>query len=628
MADMTESQRAAFQAALARSASKSEKREAVPTQRTRATMQGLTFGTADEIEARARALLTGREYSDVLDEIRGGLKAYKEARPIEAMAFEAGGALAPALLPIPGAQSSLARVAGRAALEGGAYAFGTGEGGAQERLQRVPGGVALGAAGGVAGQAAVKALGGVAGKLADSARRAIGGRGSTIVENEIQRLVAQTGKSPDEIAQDIIDGRLLAENKTIRAAVRAFRSGGGEASTIIESGMTGRPEATRAAAVATMRKGMGSADAGSQAAVQRASEQATKSAERAAYGQFKGMPASDDVTEALADALMRAPSAAKEVEIALRAQTGAAPFFEIAEDGTFSFTRAPTIDEAESVRRAVSNRASSLYREGQGTAGEAVSGVEGDLRSALDLSIPELATTRGQAAAIRANREAYKAGTKALAGDVNEKLADFAELQQGKGAPDAVAAFRAGLMQAFEARATTGSRQSMIRNLTNAETKEGQLLREVFPQDQLGDVLRQLDTAVAAQDAKTFVLEGTATAETLLEHARQGMGISASEIAAVASGSPVETFNVASKLIGRVVRKKLTDAEKAKIAEILVSTDPEIVRRAIVDESGMQQFANAVNSAFATMQNAARGAAVSQAAPIGGDVSQGLLSQN
>jgi hypothetical protein len=377
-----------------------------------------------------------------------------------------------------------------------------------------------------------------------------------------------------------------------------------------------------------MRKGMGSADAGSQAAVQRASEKATRSAERAAYGQCKGITASGNVTEALADALTRAPSAAKEVEIALRAQTGAAPFFEIAEDGTFSFTRAPTIDEAESVRRAVSNRASSLYREGQGTAGEAVAGVEGNLRGALDLSIPELATTRGQAAAIRANREAYKAGTKALAGDVNEKLADFAELQQGEGAPDAVAAFRAGLMQAFEARATTGSRQSMIRNLANVETKEGQLLREVFPQDQLGDVLRQLDTAVAAQNAKTFVLEGTATAETLLEHARQGMGISANEIAAVMGGSAVETFNVASKLIGRVVRKELTDAEKAKIAEILVSTDPEIVRRAIVDESGMQQFANAVNSAFSTMQNAARGAAVSQAASIGGDVSQGLLSQN
>lgn len=625
---MTEKQRAAFEAALARSASKSEKREAVPTQRTRATMQGLTFGTADEIEARARALLTGREYSDVLDEIRGGLKAYKEARPIEAMAFEAGGALAPALLPIPGAQSSLARVAGRAALEGGAYAFGTGEGGAQERLQRVPGGAALGAAGGLAGQAAVKALGGVAGKLADSARRAVGGRGSTIVENEIQRLVAQTGKSPDEIAQDIIDGRLLAENRTIRAAVRSFRSGGGDASTTIERGMTGRPEAARAAAVGAMRKGMGSADAGSQVAAQRVSDQLTRKAERAAYDQFKGIPASDDVTEALADALMRAPSAAKEVEIALRAQTGAAPFFQIAEDGTFSFTRAPTIDEAESVRRAVKNRASSLYREGQGTAGEAVAGVEDDLRGALDFSIPELAATRGQAAAIRTNRDAYKAGTKALAGDVNEKLADFAELQQREGALDAVAAFRAGLMQAFEARATTGSRQSLIRNLTNAETKEGQLLREVFPQDQLGDVLRQLDIAVDAQGAKTFVLEGSPTAETLLENARQGMGINANEIAAVMGGNPVETFNVASKLIGRVVRKQLTDAEKAKIAEILVSTDPEMVRRAIVDESGMQQFANAVNSAFATMQNAARGAAVSQAAPIGGDVSQGLLSQN
>ena len=215
MAGMTEAQQKAFDEALARSKAKEETREAVPTQRTRTAFQGLTFGAADEIEARARSLATGRPYSEVLDEIRGGLKAYKQARPGEATAFEIGGALVPALL--PGGQASLARVAGRAALEGGAYAFGTGEGGLEERLKRVPGGAILGGAGGVAGQYAVKGAGALTGKLLDSARRTVGNRGSSIVENEIQRLVQQTVTTPDEITQDIIEGRLLAENKTIRA---------------------------------------------------------------------------------------------------------------------------------------------------------------------------------------------------------------------------------------------------------------------------------------------------------------------------------------------------------------------------------------------------------------------------
>ena len=624
MSKMTERQRQLYNEALGRMQEQEAQREATPTQRPRAFFQGLSFGTADEVEARAVSLATGRPYEEVLDEIRGKLKAYKEARPLEAMGFEVGGAALPALF--PGGQSSLLRAAGRAAAEGAAYAFGTGEGGVEERLARVPGGAALGAGGGVLGYGAGKAIGGLANKLTDTARRTIGRRGSTVVENEIQRLVKQTGKTADEITQDIVDGRLLAENRTIQAAVRALRSQGGEASTVIQRGLEGRPEQTRAAAMAEMRQYLGDVGQGSQVAARRASEEATSAAERAAYQQLQGVPAPDDVLEALSDTLRRVPSAAKEVEIRLQAQTGAKPFFEVAKDGTVSFTRQPTIDEAESVRRAVANRATSLYRqEGMGGAGEAVAGAERELRSVLDYSIPELASTRAQAAAIRANRDAYVAGAKALAGDVNEKLADFAALQQGRNAEEAVASFRAGLMQALEARAATGSRQSMIRNLANSETKEGMLLREVFPQDQLDSVIKQLDIASEAQAASQGILGGSQTAETMMEAGRQGLGISAADLAGVASGSPVETLGVAQKLIGRLVRTELTDAERTRIAQILVSNDPELVRRAIVDESGMQKLADTVNQLAIGLQKATRGGAAMQAAQPGAEASQRLI---
>lgn len=627
MAEMTEAQRAAFEAALSRSKAKQQKREEVPTQRLRALGQGLTFGTADEIEARARSLTSGRPYEEVLDEIRGGLKAYQEARPIESMAYEIGGAAIPAL--IPGGQSSLVRAAGMAALEGGAYAFGTGEGGFDERIARVPGGAVLGGGGGAAGYGVAKAVGGLTNRLMDSARRAVGGRGSTVVENEIQRLVRQTGKTPDEITQDIIDGRLLAENKTIQAAVRALRTGGGEASTILQRGLYDRPAQTRAAAMQEMRQYLGDVGEGSQAAKRAASEEATIAAERQAYGAIGGRQAPEEVIDSLKDTLRRVPSASKEVELRLQAQTGQKPFYEITEEGDVVFSRTPTIDEAESIRRAVNNRASALYRtEGMGGAGEAVSGVERELRGILDMSIPELATTRAQAAAVRANRDAYTAGQKALAGDVNEKLADFAKLSQGENAQEAVAAFRAGLMQALEARAATGSRQSMIRNLVNPEMKEGQLLREVFPQDQLDEVLKTLDIAAESQEAASKVLIGTGsqTDEALAERARQGLGLTVSEVSAALSGSPTETINVANKLLGRLVRTDLTDAERARIAQILVSDDPQIVRNAIIDESGMAQFAERVEQLMQRGGQAVRGAATVSGAMPGAEISGGLLS--
>lgn len=624
MAEMTEAQRKAFEAMKARVDAEQKKVEETPTQRVRTAAQGLTFGGSDEAEAYARSFFEDRPYEEILAEIRGGLKAYKEARPLEALGYEIGGAAIPAL--IPGGQSSLLRAAGRAAAEGAAYAFGTGEGGVEERLSRIPGGAVLGAGGGALGYGAAKAVGGLANKLTDAARRTIGGRGSTVVENEIQRLVKQTGKTADEITQDIIDGRLLAENRTIQAAVRALRSQGGDASTVIQQGLQGRPEQTRAAAMSELRKYLGDVGEGSQVAARRASEEATRAAEKEAYGALAGRAAPAEVLDALADTLRRVPSAAKEVEIRLQAQTGAKPFFEVAEDGTVSFTRTPTIDEAESIRRAVANRATSLYRtEGMGGAGEAVQEAERGLRSILDYSIPELSTTRAQAAAIRANRDAYVAGAKALAGDVNEKLADFAALQQGKNAEEAVASFRAGLMQALEARAATGSRQSMIRNLTRPDTKEGMVLREVFPQDQLDDVLKQLDIAAEAQAAQSGIMGGSQTAETMLEAGRQGMSIGADEIAGLMSGSPVETLNVAQKLIGRLVRAELTDAERTRIAKILVSNDPDLVRRAIVDESGMQKLADTVNQLVIGLEKAGRAAGSTQAAQPGGEASQGII---
>lgn len=616
--EMNASQRAAFEAGLAEAAKKNKKAAETPKQRVRTMAQGATFGFADELEARARSLATGRPYQEVVDEVRGGLKAYKEAYPKSAMAYEIGGAALPAI--IPGGQASIGRAIGRAGAEGAAYAFGTGEGSARERAERLPTGIAYGTLGGAAGYGAAKAIGGLANKLADAARRKVGGRGATIVENEVQRLVKQTGKTPDEITQDIIDGRLLAENRTIQAAVRSLRTSGGEASTVIDQGLIKRPAQTREAAMAEMRKYLGDAGEGSQVAARRESEVLTKAAEAEAYGPLKGQTLPDEALPALADTLKRVPSASKEVEIRLRAETGEAPFFNVADDGSVSFTRMPTVMEAESVRRAVGNRATSLYRsEGMGGAGEAVAGVQEGFREILDFSVPELASTRAQAAAIRADRDAYKAGAQALAGDVNEKLADFQKILAGKNPEQSVAAFRAGFMKLLEGRAATGSRQAMIRNLINPESKENMILREIFPQDQLDDVLKTLDIAADAQAAagKIGIGTGSQTAEDAAEATRRGMGITASDMGSVLSGNPIEAIGIVDKFIKGMSRTELTDAENARIAKVLVSNDPDLVRRAMVDESGMQALADAVERMAVALKGMGRkaGATLSQQVP-------------
>jgi hypothetical protein len=637
MGEMTDEQRAAFEAALARTRQQEATAAAVPTQRGRTAAQGLTLGFADEIEARARALTTGRPYEELLNEIRGSVKAYQEARPKEAMAYEIGGAAIPAIggllaAPFTGGTSAaavaptLGRMAAIGGLEGAAYGFGTGEGGAAERLARVPGSAAAGAVGGAVGGAAVRGAGGAITALTDSARRLVGQRGSSVVENEIQRLAQQTGKTPDEIADDIINGRIMAENGTIRLAVRALKTSGGEASRILEEGIRGRPSQTRAEALTDLRQYLSDVGEPSALQAQRRSEDVVRQTERQAYSQFENVPAPAEVVEALEDTLRRVPSASKEVEIMLRAQTGEAPFYKILEDGSVEFTRTPTLMEAERARRAVGNRATALYRESMGGAGEAVSGVEGALRQSVDVAAPNLAATRAQVAATRQQNDIFKFGQNALSGDANERLMEFSRLTS----PEEIGAYRAGLMAALEARATTGSRQSLIRNLADPETKEGIILRQVFPEDQLDDVLYRLETAEEAQATAGRVLQGSDTAATLAENARRGMGLSVGDITGVLSGSPDAIISAAQKVVGRFGRD-LNDAERARVARILVSQDPELVRRAITDEGGMAALQRRVEQlAVAATQGARRGATVGAAEPgaeISGGALRGLLAQ-
>lgn len=583
---MTPEQQAAYDAAMARTQQKQAERAAVPTERLRTVAQGATLGFSDEAEARVRALATGRPYQEVLDEIRGRLKAYKQARPGEALAYELGGAIAPAL--IPGGQSSLLRAGGRAAAEGAAYAFGTGEGGFTERASRLPEGALTGAAGGVLGYGAVKGVS----RLLSAANRAVGRRGATIVNREVQRLVEQTGRSPDEIAQDIIDGKLLAENKTIQAAVRALRTGGGEASTILQQGLETRPTETREALMGEMQRYLGGGGTGSQVAQRRASDDMTDAAIRQAYEAVKtpiDPPAPPELFNAMRDALERVPTANESLSVALRARTKQSPFYTIKSDGSVEFTRQPTVMEAEQVRRALASRATALYRAGDGDAAEAVAGVERALRSQIDSSATAVRDARTLTAAIKAERDAYKAGTKAFAGDVNEKIADFEALRTSK--PEAVEAYRQGVMQAVEALMATGSRATFVAKLMDPSSKYGAVVRAILPEDELGAVLRTADIAEGAQTAAGKVLIGTGsqTAEAGQEAARQGMGVGAADVMAIAGGDATALLGMVGRLV-QATAPKLNDADRAAVARVLVSRDPDLVRRALTDRTAAEQL--------------------------------------
>jgi hypothetical protein len=261
-----------------------------------------------------------------------------------------------------------------------------------------------------------------------------------------------------------------------------------------------------------------------------------------------------------------------------------------------------------------------LYSGGQGSAGEAVSEVERVLRRSLDDQVPDLASARLTASGIRSQRDAFEAGRKGLAGDVNENLINFSNMTD----PQMVASYRAGLMSAIEAKGATGSKQSLIRDLANEESREGRLLREVFPQNTLDRVLGKLDVAKTSQAATDRVLFGSPTAETLIESGRRGMGISASDAVGVVNSDPAALLRLAQSITSRFTRD-LSESERNRVAEILVSTDAAMVRNAIVDKGAManlQKLTQAISAMVS--KKAAKAGGVVTSSP-GAQTTQGLV---
>ena len=107
-------------------------------------LQGISFGTADEAGSFVNALFDkvalgkdfGESYNRYLAGTREGLKQMKEKLPYTAQAVETAGA-------IPLGVGKLGQIVAKAPLKaaavmGGAYGFGAGEGGFKERAGCLP----------------------------------------------------------------------------------------------------------------------------------------------------------------------------------------------------------------------------------------------------------------------------------------------------------------------------------------------------------------------------------------------------------------------------------------------------------------------------------------------------------
>jgi hypothetical protein len=593
--------------------------EPAPTQRLRSMAQGVTLGGADEIEARLRSAVTGRPYEEVLAEIRGQMRAYQQQAPLESLGYEAfggmlpaagvtlatGGAGAPAAAAMTGPRvlpliKGLAGTSAIGGAQGGVTGFLTGEGDIYERLARIPQSTVIGATVAPGVQAAFLGLGKLTDSVVDYARRFAGGRGGKAAEAEIQRLASESGLTTDEIVQRIANGEIMAENQTLLNAVRGLYAMGGQAATTIQSALTRRPDQLRNDVLSEMQQRL--VGPGAPPNVLRyfkATDDEARQLENRLYTQaFKtGGVIDEGLLASLTDALKRSPSAVKDINDIYVAQTGKKPFFSFDKKGEVTFARAPTLEDAEIIRRGLQATINSAYTSGRGGVGEALKPVETSLRTAIDESSQAVSAARQQAAQRRTARDAFKEGR-----TVFGKSADEVDIymQTIMNDPASVNAFRAGVMDAVRKQMGSGRAKSMMGLFNNPESKQGAILRTIYPGDELDGILNRISVASQSQTAKNVVLGGSLTAPTAMQAKRFGESVTADDLAGVVQGNPLAAIRVIGKVAGES-SKGLSERDRNRIAQILVNEDPNIVRNALVDESGMARLQQSINMAMRTL---------------------------
>jgi hypothetical protein len=464
------------------------------------------------------------------------------------------------------------------------------------------------------------------GGVIDTVRRRVGDRGAKVVETELQRLTTETGLTPDELVDKIARGEIMAENATLQDAVRVFARGGGQASTILKKALTERPPALRGQAMNELQAGLAGDLDTNVLKSYRLGEQQLGDVEKKLYTEAyaKGGIVNNDMLTAAADALKRTPESGRSINEFYKSATGKSPFFKVMDDGEVKWDRMPTLEDMEIIRRGVADAKSKAFTSGSGGVGKNLGDAENLLRTQIDNASLSLKGARANVASNRLASESFDAGRKVFTKSADEIQYDFENLATKS--EGAAKAFRAGVMDALRNKSSLGAGKTMMQKIEDPASKEGQILRTIFPQDELDSMLATVGRASQSQRAATAILGGSPTSPTQLNAARVGMNISAEEISNAASGSPIAMFNVAKKALAKAT-PTLSDAQRAQVAQVLVSEDPKFVLNALQDQGGIKKLQDRVSQMFGQAQRVLPSAAAITSGSQGGDISGGLLGR-
>jgi hypothetical protein len=607
--------------------------------RARLAAQGGLFNFSDEGIALFRSLI-GEDYETALADERAELEA---ARGKEgSLKYEIGGAIIPALAaaPFTGGTSIPLTVARLAAL-GGTQALAAGigarEGDIVERVTQDP--LMLGAetvAGTVAGPVlgkgikyggkAIKALA----KPGRAASRALSGRLSIPVENEVRRLArdAYGIDVPEDIAfarvvERIGKGEIFPDiseqaAKDVAALYNISGKGGQVIANIINRRADDLPTQARATMQADLVPNFSETNI-TKWFGKKISD--IKKAESASYNKI--FAAGDDLPPeswwnlnlGVREVLQNQKFLRNKVN-ALMAAKNKPPLFKIV-DGQVRLLDDVDLETAEIVRRALKDKSSKAWRDGEGSLGEAIGNLEDDLRKVIDTASPELSTTRAGWAKVLKLAEVFEEGKKIL----NKSSEEAEILMDGilaSGDDELIGALRSGVAFRLKTQAEKAAgRAAQIRTLADEKSGMRIILERLYPGDSVEVAFGKIELANKALTTKVRVKGGPQTAERLA--AAERIGTAQDAVADVADMAITgNVFGPATRFAKRVLGKKskLNPKQLGQIAKIIVTEDPEVIEKALNNPEMLQILINRVNQAANLVQRAGTGAGAYEAGEV------------
>jgi len=583
---------------------------------------GLLFNFADEAIAGIKALSPNVTYKDALAGEREQIKAAQAKDG--SLKYEIGGAIIPAVgttiasiigAPFTGGTSLAANVPTWARLLGigAAQGFTMGAGASEEeglaRIKDTPVSTVTGMIANPAFAGLSKLAQNALAPVIDSVRRTLTGKVGRKVEDELIRLITDSGLTPDEFISRVRGGEILPEMSPDAAKfVAGFTTKAGPGSPIIRDAVTSRKNRFVEDLYSSLQNDLAPDSQGGNIfkTFSDDSEKLLK-AESNAYDVIWDSTAGQTFKE-IDDTVLSLANASRNSRNIINKkldENGLKPIFKMVGKGekqTLQLTRSLNLKEGELIKRAFMDaKIDSIASKPDKS--RTMKRYEGQIKEVIDSLSPDLQATRQRWATINNAVKQYDLGKKVFGQNPEEFAVDFQKLVTA-GDEDAIAALRAGAASSLKLKSQSSSATGTVTKLSDMamgiNQKEREILEILYPGELIEDILVKVNKARGSIVAANKTFGGSPTAERGAAGDRVGLGQTVADVGrVVASGGSdiLATAGIVTRLFGGK-KPPFTDEQFKEIARLVISEDADLLEAAITDQTKIDAMLRAFDKAI------------------------------